>query len=338
MDICTNDEERIEKIVKKVKKINPAKILIQAPIGLKKFAIKTSDKLNDIGIPTIISANLCHGGCDVAFDEAKKINANLILHIGHSKFLSKHDVRTLYYEYHYKCFDPLEKTLKKAITLMNGENIGIATTVQWIEMLKKTISFLEKYEKKGIIGKKCGLVQHDGQIIGCNYFTAKNIEKYVDSYIVIGSIFHALGLKLITEKNVIAIEPFIEKALNMEELAKKVLTQRYMKIQEFKKARKIGILLCSKPGQKNLKTAKNMRGILEKNDVKTSLIIINEIENILLEEMKFDAYINTCCPRVSIDDQSMFNKPLLLPSEVLIALNYLEWDKTIYSLKYLHPF
>lgn len=338
MDICTNDKERIEKIVRRIKKINPSKILIQAPIGLKKFAIKTSDKLNSIGIPTIISANPCHGGCDIAFDEAKKINANLILHIGHSKFLSKHNVRTLYYEYHYKYFDPLERTLKKAIPLINGENIGIAATVQWIKMLEKVISFLGEYGKKGIIGKKCGLAQHDGQIIGCYYFTAKNIEKNVDSYIVIGSIFHALGLKLITEKNVIAIEPFIEKALNIEDLAKKILIQRYAKIQEFKKSRNIGILLCSKPGQKNLKMVKNMKEILEKNNIKTSLIVINEIENILLEEMNFDAYVNTCCPRVSIDDQSMFNKPLLLPSEVLIALNYLEWEKTIYSLKYLHPF
>lgn len=338
MNNYINEEERVEKIVRTIKKINPSKILIQAPIGLKNFAIKTSDKLNSIGIPTIISANPCHGGCDVAFEDAKKINADLILHIGHSKFLSKHDIRTLYYEYRYKDFYPLEKTLERVIPLINGENIGIATTVQWIEMLEKTISFLEEYGKKGMIGKKCGLAQHNGQIIGCDYSTAKNIEKNIDSYIVIGSVFHALGLKLITEKNVIAIEPFIEKALDIGDLAKKVLTQRYMKIQEFKKARKIGILLCLKPGQKNLKIINNLKEILEKNNKKTSLITINEIENTLLEEMKIDAYINTCCPRVSIDDQSMFSKPLLLPSEALIALNYLEWGKTIYSLKYLHPF
>ncbi len=333
-----NERNRIEKIIKKIKEINPSKILIQSPIGLKNFAIKVSDELNRIGIPTIISANPCHGGCDVAFNEAKNINANLILHIGHSKFLSKHEIRTLYYEYHYKDFKPLEDTLRNAIPLINGKNVGIVATVQWIKMLKETINFLEKYGINGIIGRKCGLAQHNSQIIGCDYSTAKIIEKNIDSYIVIGSTFHALGLKLITEKNVIAIEPFIGKALNIEDLAKKVLTQRFMKIQEFKKAKKIGILICLKPGQKNLKIAEKLKEIIEKNNKKSSLITINEIENIRLEEMTFDAYINTCCPRVSIDDQSMFKKPLLLPSEVLIALNYLEWEKTIYSLNYLHPF
>jgi len=338
MNYDSNEENRIEKIIKKIKEINPSKILIQSPIGLKNFAIKVSDELNKIGIPTIISANPCHGGCDVAFSEAKNINADLILHIGHSKFLSKHEVCTLYYEYHYKNFKPLEDTLRKAIPLINGKNVGIVATIQWIEMLKETINFLEKYEINGIIGKKCGLAQHNGQIIGCDYSTAKIIEKDIDSYIVIGSTFHALGLKLITEKSVIAIEPFIGKAIDIEDIAKKVLTQRYMKIQEFKKAKKIGILICLKPGQKNLKIAEKLKEIIEKNNKKSSLITINEIENIHLEEMNFDAYINTCCPRVSIDDQYMFKKPLLLPSEVLIALNYLEWGKTIYSLNYLHPF
>jgi 2-(3-amino-3-carboxypropyl)histidine synthase len=333
-----NERNRIEKIIRKIKEINPSKILVQSPIGLKNFAIKVSDELNSIGIPTIISANPCHGGCDVAFNEAKNINANLILHIGHSKFLSKHEVRTLYYEYRYKDFKPLENTLRKAIPLINGKKIGIVATIQWIEMLKETINFLKENGINGVIGRRCGLAQHNGQIIGCDYSTAKIIEENIDSYIVIGSIFHALGLKLITEKNVIAIEPFIGKALNIEDLAKKVLTQRYMKIQEFKKAKKIGVLLCLKPGQKNLKIAKKLKEIIEKSNKKSSLITINEIENIHLEEMNFDAYINTCCPRVSIDDQSMFKKPLLLPSEVLIAMNYLEWGKTIHSLNYLYPF
>ncbi|MEM1574608.1 MAG: diphthamide biosynthesis enzyme Dph2 [Nitrososphaerota archaeon] len=338
MNYVINEENRIRKIIEKIREINPSKILIQSPAGLKNFAIKVSDELNNIGIPTIISANPCYGGCDVAFNEAKNINANLILHIGHSKFLSKHEVRTLYYEYHYKDFKPLENTLRKAIPLINGRNIGIAVTIQWIEMLKKTINFLKEYGINGIIGKKCGLAQYNGQIIGCDYSTAKIIEKNIDSYIVIGSIFHALGLKLITEKNVIAIEPFIGKTLDMGDLAKKVLTQRYMKIQEFKKAKKIGILICLKPGQKNIKMAEKLKEIIKKNNKESSLITINEIENTRLEEMNFDAYINTCCPRVSIDDQSMFKKPLLLPSELLIALNYLEWEKTIYSLNYLHPF
>lgn len=338
MDYVMNEENRIRKIIKKIREINPSKILIQSPAGLKKFAIKISDELSSIGIPTIISANPCYGGCDVAFNEAKNINANLILHIGHSKFLSKHEVRTLYYEYHYKDFKPLEDTLRKAIPLINGKNIGIVATIQWIEMLKKTINFLKEYGINGIIGRKCGLVQYNGQIIGCDYSTAKIIEKNIDSYIVIGSIFHALGLKLITEKSVIAIEPFIGKTLDMEDLTKKVLTQRYMKIQEFKKAGKIGILICLKPGQKNIKIAEKLKEIIEKNNKESSLITINEIENTRLEEMNFDAYINTCCPRVSIDDQSMFKKPLLLPSEVLIALGYLEWEKTIHSISYLYPF
>ena len=39
-----------------------------------------------------------------------------------------------------------------------------------------------------------------------------------------------------------------------------------------------------------------------------------------------DCYVNTACPRISIEDHLRFKKPLLTINEVLVVIGDLSWE------------
>lgn len=65
------------------------------------------------------------------------------------------------------------------------------------------------------------------------------------------------------------------------------------------------------------------------------LLTVDELNADQLDNLPYEGYVNTACPRLSIEDQMKFRTPLLLPSEALIACGKLKWENTIYSRRYL---
>ncbi len=78
-----------------------------------------------------------------------------------------------------------------------------------------------------------------------------------------------------------------------------------------------------------------MKNILEDNGKQADFLTVDELNADQLDNLPYDGYVNTACPRLSIEDQIKFRLPLLLPSEVLIACGKLKWENTIYSTRYL---
>ena len=80
--------------------------------------------------------------------------------------------------------------------------------------------------------------------------------------------------------------------------------------------------LASKSGQKRTELAHRLASLHENAVV----ILIREISEMQLRNLGFDAYVNTACPRLALDDQSRFPVPLLSPAEYEIALGLREWE------------
>jgi len=40
-----------------------------------------------------------------------------------------------------------------------------------------------------------------------------------------------------------------------------------------------------------------------------------------------DAYVNTACPRLSLDDASKFRKPVLTMNETFVIVSKISWEK-----------
>jgi 2-(3-amino-3-carboxypropyl)histidine synthase len=70
--------------------------------------------------------------------------------------------------------------------------------------------------------------------------------------------------------------------------------------------------------------------MLEEGGKKAYLLYLNEITpDNLLAFRKLDAFVNTACPRISIDDAGKFKKPLLTPVEMEIVLGERAWEDYI---------
>lgn len=281
--------------------------LLQIPDGLKRRALKIADEIEDV----IIDCESCYGACDLAINEAKALGCDKIIHFGHSKLIET-DILVEYKEIREK-FDI--KPLLKKIDLKENR-IGLISTLQFIDSLEEVKEFLEKSGKVVRIGK--GRNYH-GQILGCDISSAKSIEKNVDAFLYIGSgNFHPLGLALKTEKPVYFLNIEKNKLENLKELKEKFLKQRYAAIALAKDAKTFGILVSVKPGQMNLKLAKEIKNKLESDGKKAYILAFNEIKPEKLEGFDLDCYINTACPRIAIDNRIEFKKPILNSDEIEI--------------------
>lgn len=279
--------------------------LLQVPDGLKRKVLKIADELGDV----LIDCESCYGACDIAINEAKTLSCDQIIHMGHSKIIEC-DLPVEYYEMR-ENFDinPLLKNLN-----LKEKRIGLVANLQFLDSLK---TIKESLENKGKIVKIGKGKFNPGQILGCDISSAKEIEKDVDAFLHIGSgQFHPLGLALQTEKPVYSLNLEKKEIENLKQLKEKFLKQKYATQALAKDAKVFGILISVKPGQLKLELAKKIKRILEEKGKKTYILVFNEIKPEKLEGLEVDCYINTACPRITIESRTEFKKPILNPDEM----------------------
>jgi len=316
------EEERLKAEISKRK---AKRVLIQLPEGLKPVGPRLAEIVEEAGALPIVSADPCYGACDIAISEAKNLKADLIIHYGHTEAV-KAKIPTVYVEARAKV--DVSKILEKALeNLSPWSRIGIATTVQHIHMLDVARKILTKAGKTVIIGD-AGHVKYPGQVIGCDYSNAEAIADDVEAFLFIGGgKFHAIGLALATMKPIIAVDPFENRIHPIADDVKRILKQRFMCISEAKEAESFGVLVGLKIGQIDMKAAMRIREYLKEDGKKVTMLAIREITpESLMEFPSIDAYINTACPRVAIDDASRFHKPILTTNEALVMLGKISWE------------
>lgn len=156
---------------------------------------------------------------------------------------------------------------------------GTITTIQYLDQVKKL---------KGYI--------FGGQILGCNIKNAKKLK--VDQYLFIGSgKFHPIYVALKLKKPVYIANPETNEFSKISDTEiQKLEKQLKGKLIKFHSAKKLGIIVSTKPGQNNIKQAIKLKHTLKK----PSFIFITD--NLNLDELEnfpdIDCWINTACPRI----------------------------------------
>jgi 2-(3-amino-3-carboxypropyl)histidine synthase len=316
-----------ERTKQEIERLKPKRVLIQLPEGLKPYGPRLARAVEKTGALPIVSADPCYGACDLATAEAESLGVDLIIHYGHAKLLRHGRVPTIYVEARatIKVDDAVEKALP---SLDKWRRIGLATTVQHVQTLDNAKEILLHAGKTVVIGD-AGNMNHPGQVVGCDYSNAKSIANDVEAFLFIGGgRFHALGVALSTSKPTIVADPYEKKVFSVDEDAKKTLKQRWASIEEAKKAKTFAVLIGLKPGQKRLEEALGIKERLEKNGRKTYLFAIRNVTpEALMNFPTVDAYVNTACPRLSLDDISEFRKPILTVNETFVVIGKLSWGR-----------
>jgi len=318
------EEKRLKKEISKRK----AKIvLLQLPEGLKAEGPRLATIIEDVGALAIVSADPCYGACDLALPDAESLGADLLIHYGHSPQIKQEGVPTIYMEAKAKI--SVKEAVKKAIPLLEPwSNIGLVTTVQHVHKLKEAKNLLLKAEKTVAIGD-AGLVKYPGQVIGCDFSNAKSVSKEAEAFLFVGGgRFHAIGVALATAKPTIIADPYEKRAYSIHDEAKRILKQRWASISEAKGAENFGVLIGLKSGQKRIKEVMKIKEKLQKNGRKATLLALREVtSNALMQFPNIDAFVNTACPRISLDDTPSFLKPILSLNETLVMLGEMNWEQ-----------
>ena len=317
------EEERIKQ---EIAKLGAKRVLLQLPEGLKPAGPSLAKIVEKTGALPIISADPCYGACDLATDDAEHLGIDLIVHFGHAKLVKHEQVPTVYVEA--RATVTVGDIVEKSVSLLSKYGkIGLATTVQHVQMLDEVREILVRAGKTVVVGD-AGQANYPGQVLGCDYSNVKSVANGVDAFLFVGGgRFHALGIALSTAKPTIIADPYENRAYSIDEEAQKILKQRWTCIEEAKRAKTFGVLVGLKLGQKRLEDALKIKEIAEKNGKTAFLFAIKEIlPEALMEFPSVDAYVNTACPRVSLEAPSKFLKPVLTINEFMVVCGESSWE------------
>ncbi len=191
----------------------------------------------------------------------------------------------------------------------------ICSSVQFLMQLHKLKKELETQGKKITLFN--GRSRILGQILGCDNFRVKTSA---EAFFFLGDgIFHPTALLYENEKDVFYYNPLSGKrgVLCVKDL-EKIKIHEKVSMTRFIQGRKIGLLISTKPGQNNIKTALTLKKKLENENKEVFLFITDNINLQETENFPFiDCWVNTACPRIVEDTK----KPLI---NLSLALNLLK--------------
>jgi 2-(3-amino-3-carboxypropyl)histidine synthase len=319
-----------DKILQAVQEKGAKKIGLQVPEGLKNKAVEWAQEIEKTGAKVYIFADPCYGACDLWDFEADRLGCDLLIHVGHSTIGIEEKIPTVYIEYESDL--DISKIVEKAGQEIEEKKIGLTTTLQHIKQLDKIKEILEKSGKEVVIGKAGTRSKYDGQILGCDPGVIADADAYL--YIGTGN-FHAIEIALATGKKVYIADPELDQIRILDDEKEEFLRKRFAKIENVKGApgrrgagaQKFGILVSIKPGQNRMDLAEKLKKMCEEKGKQAEILVMDYISPEKLLGFGFDAYVNTACPRIAIDDSGNYDKPLLTPQELEIVLGIREWEK-----------
>ena len=325
---CDSDLEEAANIIRDK---DYTRVVLQTPEGLKNNVSEIVEFLEtQTNANVVISADPCFGACDILNLDFKDLNIEFVVQIGHFPIpnIENFPIPTLFVNARYD-FN-VSKVIKKAIPFIKGKKVGLLSTAQHVHMLDDVGDILEKNGFEPVIGKGDSRIKFKGQILGCNFSTAKSIMNKIDSFLYIGSgNFHPLGLLLTTKKSIIACNPYTNevKDRELDEVKDMTLRQRYGAIARSKDARVFGILIGTKKGQQRIELGYQLKEKLESKNKKSYILAINHFTPTAIESFRdIDCFVSTACPRIAIDDFMQYKIPIITPVELDILLGFKKWE------------
>ncbi|MFV2041351.1 MAG: diphthamide biosynthesis enzyme Dph2 [Candidatus Hydrothermarchaeales archaeon] len=309
-----------------IKKEGYTCVALQLPEGLKDSGVDISNRLAlDVDCEVIILGDPCYGACDLADFEALGLGCDALFHFGHSRIFKNARLPVHYIAVKIPR-DPLP-LLKENLDQL-PRRVGLVTTIQHVHLLDEIKKVIEESGRSVAVGSALGRIAYPGQVLGCSFSTAKDVADDVGGFLFVGTgNFHPLGVALSTGKKVFALDMERGELRDMSDVSEPILRRRFAAITRAQDAQSFGILIGEKQGQRRLGLAKKVRGMLEEKGRSGYFIALREINpDVLLPFRGLDAFVNTACPRITIDDTARYKQPVLTPVELEIALGIREWD------------
>ncbi len=317
---------QIARIIDVIRDTNATVVGLQFPEGFKRRASGIAHEIEEAtGSQILISGNPCFGACDIDVDLAHRVD--ILFHFGHAVLDDSSYAQNVYF-IEVRSNAEIEKVVNKSLKNLEGQRIGLITTVQHVHKLQAACEILRSHGKVCVVGKGDAKIAYPGQVLGCNFSSART--EPCDEYLYIGSgYFHPMGVALSTGRRVLIADPFVNEIRELD--ISKVLKQRSAVIGKSLDATLFGIIVCSKPGQERMQLALKLQNMIRKHGKDARIIMMDLVTPDQLLQFKVDAFVNTACPRLAIDEVGRFNAPMLTPPELEIVLGEKKWEDLVFD-------
>lgn len=299
---------------------------LQFPVGLRTKAVELAKEIEEkAGVTCLVSADPSFGACDVP-----DMPVDLIVHLGHAPMPHLRYHRVFFYDLPSPPIESL--AFVDAAEPLLPKRVGLLTTTQFRTWLPAIKDHLEKKGHEVHIGEPDRRVAYAGQLLGCDYHTATVVAGNVDGYLYVGTgDFHPLGVAILVDKPVVVADPERKTARDLKEVKDRVLRQRHAAIARAKDAQVFGIIVSKKIGQLRMDLANDLKALAEKHGRQAHMFLMDLVSPEFLEGYRVDAWVNTACPRIAIEDILQYKQPILTPQEFEIVLGERKWEDYVFD-------
>jgi 2-(3-amino-3-carboxypropyl)histidine synthase len=326
------DEKRIYEVIDARK---PRSVALNGPEVLIPKMQTSADNISQrFGIPAYIIGDTCWGSCDLNTHAADMLGVEILFNIGHTIANETFGERVIMIN----AYDDIsfDKVTRKCASSLNKsyKTLSLLTDSQHLNQIGKVKEIFEEYGYRVIIGKGKGQL-NDGQVFGCEFYPAFDIQNLVDAYIFLGqSRFHSVSVAMSTEKPTYMLDPYFEEYSQVNNIAQTFKKKAILSIYRAVDAERIGIIIGLKEGQFAKIQALKLKKLFEQLGKRVQLIAMTNITDQHVQIFKgLDAFVEVACPRIAIDDH--FDKPMLSVPQAFALIKLLK-NEPIEDLLKIH--
>lgn len=313
-----------------LKETNAKTVIVQIPEGLKDKTQFILDELSTSAENIFMKMDPCYGACDLPLNDMKVLNADAVIHIGHAVIHAHKNI--FYVPCEYKMSEKeLQKNISKLVVELEKRkvnSVSLIANTQYKNFLPQIKKELSKHKIDSYTGEGSRRIASEGQVLGCNYTVVETIQPNVQVNVYFGDgYFHPQGLVFSTEKPVIVVNPLHG---TVEEISEKnrdrFMRKRFGAIARASEAKKFGIIVTVKSGQRQFQKALEIKKAIEKHGKKAYLLEMDLVNESYMTGTGFDCLVNTACNRIVLDDADNWKTLIINPTECLIALGEKKWE------------
>src|SRR5918998_1268317 len=295
------DEKSVFEVIERRK---PRSVALNGPEALIPKLQDVADHIAEVfGIQVYIIGDTCWGSCDLNTHAADMLSADILFNIGHTIAIDTFGQKVVMIgAFDDISFDIIANKCARDL-IAKYKTVSLVTDSQHLHQIDRVKRIFEDHGYNVIIGRGKGQLR-DGQVFGCEFYPAYNVQKKVDAYIFLGqSMFHSASVAMSTEKPTIMLDPYFEE---------------YNEVSQFAHLRAI-----------------ELKKEFEKFGKKVQMIALTEITQERIQIFKgIDAFVQVACPRLGTDNH--FNKPMLSVPQALSLLKLLRKEPIGDFLKIQH--
>jgi 2-(3-amino-3-carboxypropyl)histidine synthase len=306
-----------------VRGARPSHVVLQVPAGLVRNANELAARLREqTGVRVSLATRACFGACDFpSRDEASR--ADLAVVLGHAPIPNVLLPRPTFFVEMREPGGDVARLAGLVDRAALPRRLGLVASVQHLDLVPKLSAAIEETGRVVRIGTGDHRLAYAAQALGCNYTGAEAVAAEVDAFVFLGTgRFHPVGLAFAVDRPVWSLDPLrgeLDPPIDRAGLIRK----RQLLVASVRDARRWGILVSSFAGQDRTPTALALQQRASARGREAEILLFDRLDPRDLEGRALDAYVNTACPRIALDDSDLYPRPVLTPPEFLMALGEL---------------